>query len=45
MMDLGFKLSARSSAETVVFRYRAIPDQVSPDHDYHDDYEILADDD
>ena len=43
MMDLGFKLSARPSAEAVVFRYRAIPDQVSPDHDEDVDYEVLAD--
>ena len=28
--DLGLKLSARSSTETVVFRDRAIPDQVPP---------------
>ena len=36
ILDLGLKLSTGSSAEAVVLGYRAIPDQVSPNHD-HDD--------
>ena len=43
LMDLGLKLSARPSAEAVVLGYRAVPDQVPPDHDH--DHEVLADDD
>ena len=44
MTDLGLELSTRASAEAVVLRYRAVPDQVSPEHDEEDD-EVLADDD
>ena len=45
--DLGLKLSARPSTETVVFRDRAIPDQVPPgrcDGDEDDGDEDMGDD-
>ena len=42
--DLGLELSTRASAEAVVLRYRAVPDQVSPGHHEEDD-EVLVDDD
>ena len=35
--DLGLELSTRASAEAVVLRYRAVPDQVSPGHREEDD--------
>ena len=35
--DLGLELSTRASAEAVVLRYRAVPDQVSPGHHKEDD--------
>ena len=37
MTDLGLELSTRASAEAVVLRYRAVPDQVSPEHHEEDD--------
>ena len=46
--DLGLELSTRASAEAVVLRYRAVPDQVSPEHHKEDDDvddEVLVDDD
>ena len=46
--DLGLELRTRASAEAVVLWYRAVPDQVSPEHheeDNDDDEEVLVDDD